>query len=204
MASGPQTPGFRVLLPSVTRVHPSLTARTTTLQKQDDGVSTRVFRKPEDTLESQPRHVSASLLLSPNPSTFSAAGPPANRSAEPVLGYKGASSQTQQGPETTRPNQSQLLFPPGANLTRSWDREWGLPGSPEGACFKRRGGHGERGVVPVASPTGLAGGGALGWGLGAVGLRGGGVRLCFSEGGGLALGPYHPSDPKSLQAIGRS
>ena len=51
--------------------------------------------------------------------------------------------------------------------------------------------------MPVATPTGLAGRGALGWGLGAVGLGWGGVKLCFSEGGGLALGPCHPSDPKS-------
>ena len=52
--------------------------------------------------------------------------------------------------------------------------------------------------MPVATPTGLAGRGALGWGLGAVGLGWGRVKLCFSEGGGLALGPCHPSDPKSL------
>lgn len=36
---------------SVTRVHPSLRGRTKMLQKQEDGVLTRIFRKPEGKLK---------------------------------------------------------------------------------------------------------------------------------------------------------
>lgn len=74
-----------------------------------------------------------------------------------LLNAEEREAMTQQCPETRRLNQSQLLSPPGPNLTRSWHRKWGLPGSPEVAYFKRRGG-----VVPVSTPTGMAVRGALG------------------------------------------